>query len=294
MALALAAPTARAADYVIPAGTVIAAPVKIGTTTPGAPFASVVNRGGIAYAETTRTSTFALDVNSAALTEGILNAGTITVAQTLAKIGIHGGGTQPSATGETKAIVLYGTSLLSGTLENAGTVTASRVITAAPVIKTSSAVAISEYAEGLHVETYLAGGIVNASSGIIDVSNNVTATLTLSDRTPGMSPVTTIFATGIVSEATGVANGIANAGALAARARAAITEQVVTASAASLLASATARAVGIEMTRTGALAPPSASAPVANTGVIDVVASVIHSTDFAISTTLNVDPGRLI
>ena len=295
LALALAGPVARAGDYVIPSGNVVAAPVVVSTSTPGAPFGSVINQGGIVYADTTKKSTYALSVKTGAVTGGLSNSGTINVTQSLTKLGIDGGGTKPSVTGETKAIQLYGTSALSGGLVNSGTIKAARIINAAPVIKTTSNVGVGEYAEGIHVTSYLAGGIVNANSGVIDVSNDITSTFSPAKKLNSMTLITTLYATGVVVEGHAAANSITNAGELSVRARGNITEKLVASSSAWLLADATARAIGIQVSQLGAPMPPGVSgAAISNSGIIDVVASITHTTDFTVATTLNIPPSRLV
>ncbi|UDQ88269.1 autotransporter domain-containing protein [Xanthobacter autotrophicus] len=297
LALALAGPVANAGDYVIPSGTVVAAPVVVSTSTPGAPFGSVINQGGIVYSETAKNSSFALTVDAPALTNGITNAGTISVTQSLTKLSVAAGSTQPSTSAETKGILIYpapSPTPLSGSIENSGSIQASRIINAAPVIG-SGDVAVNEYAQGIHVATYFAGGIVNTNSGVLDISNDVTAVYSPVAGNSSMTLTTNVSAIGVLSVSSAAANSIDNAGTISVRARGAITEKLVTSSAAWLLAAATARAIGVQMSQLGASMPPGVSgATLANSGIIDVVASITHTTNFTVATTLNIPPARLI
>ncbi|WP_374251065.1 autotransporter domain-containing protein [Xanthobacter sp.] len=297
LALALAGPVARAGDYVIPSGTVVAAPVVVSTSTPGAPFGSVINQGGIVYSETAKNSSFALTVDAPSLTNGILNAGTISVTQSLTKLSVAAGSTQPSTSAETKGILIYpapSPTPLSGSIENSGSIQASRIINAAPVIGNGD-VAVNEYAQGIHVATYFAGGIVNTNSGVLDISNDVTAVYSPVAGNSSMTLTTNVSAIGVLSVSSAAANSIDNAGTISVRARGAITEKLVTSSAAWLLAAATARAIGVQMSQLGANMPPGVSgATLANSGIIDVVASITHTTNFTVATTLNIHPARLV
>lgn len=296
IAIALAAPRARADDFVIPLGTISASPVVVNTTTPGAPFGSVLNLGGIVVSETTRNSATALTIYRPAISGSIVNSGTVSIVQTLSKLDIHGGGTSVSASGETKGIVLYNSAPLTGGFQNSGSVLVSRNAYADVTVKTSGPVALSEYAYGVQLDSYVAGGIVNANTGVIDVSNDITATLTPSDHYSQLTPVTTVYAYGVIAYDTAAASGFDNAGSIVASARATITHNLTRSLSATVLAASTARAVGVVMSQSGAAMPSGVTGTsMTNSGVIDVISAVTQATNFSVvATSANAGLGRLI
>lgn len=296
LALALAAPVARAGDYIVPSGTVLTAPVSLNSATPGVPFSGVTVLGGIVYTETTKNSSVALEINRTALTDGagILNTGTVSVTQTITKLKLHPGGTSVDASGVTKGIVLYGTTPSSGSVQNSGTVLAHRVVTDQPVIKTSSAVAISEYAYGVQLDSYFAGGVTNTNTGVIDVANTANVTITQSDKVTQLDIVTGMSAYGFAGYETGAANSFDNAGTIKVRASAAISQSFAQTGTGTLLASATASAVGVIMSQSGMATPVGAAGVLKNSGIIDVAASITAATQFSVTTTAAKATGLMI
>ncbi|MFG1239350.1 autotransporter outer membrane beta-barrel domain-containing protein [Xanthobacter autotrophicus DSM 597] len=286
LALALAGPVARAGDYLVPSGTVLTAPVSLDSASPGAPFSGVSVLGGIVYTETTKNSAAALEINRSALTDGagIVNTGTVSVTQTITKLKIHSGGTAVGASGTTKGIVLYGSAPSTGSVLNSGTVLSHRIVTDQPVIKTSGNVGISEYAYGVQLDSYFAGGVTNASSGVIDVANTANVAISASDKITGLDIVTGIFAHGYATYGTGAANSFDNAGTIKVRAAAAISESFAQTSTGTLQASATATAIGVRMSQSGLATPAGATGTLTNSGIIDVAASITAATQFSVST----------
>ncbi|QRG05500.1 hypothetical protein EZH22_20830 [Xanthobacter dioxanivorans] len=296
IAIALAASGARAEDFIIPSGTVFTTPVVVDMNTAGAPFGSVLNLGGIVITENTRNSAEALTIYRTAISGSIVNSGTVNIAQTLSKLDIHGGGTSVSASGETKGIVLYNSAPLNGGFQNSGSVTVSRNAVADVVVKTSGTVALSEYAYGVQLDSYMAGGIVNTNTGVIDVSNDITAALTPSDHYSQLNPVTTVYAYGVIAYDTAAASGFDNAGSISASARGTITHNLARSSSATLLAASTARAVGVVMSQSGAAMPSGVTGTsMTNSGIIDVVGAMTQATNFSVvATSANAGLGRLI
>lgn len=296
LALALAAPVARAGDYIVPSGTVLTAPVSLGSATPGAPFSGVSVLGGIVYTETTKNSSAALEINRTALTDGagILNTGTVSVTQTITKLKIHSGGTSVDASGTTKGIVLYGTAPSTGGVQNSGSVLAHRIVTDQPVIKTSSAVAISEYAYGVQLDSYFAGGITNTNTGVIDVANTANVAITQSDKVTDLEIVTGMSAYGYAGYGTGAASSFDNAGTIKVGASAAISQSFVQTGTGTLLASATANAIGVMMSQSGMATPAGATGKITNSGIIDVAASITAATQFSVTTTAAKATGLMI
>ncbi|MFG1272048.1 autotransporter domain-containing protein [Xanthobacter flavus] len=296
LALALAGPVAHAGDYVIPSGTVLTTPVSIGGATPGAPFSGVINQGGIIYTETTKNSSAALEISRTGLTDSasIVNSGTVSLTQVITKLKLHAGGTSVAASGETKGIVLYGTAPSSGSVQNSGTVLAHRIVADQPVIKTSGAVGISEYAYGVQLDSYFAGGVANANTGVIDVANTATIAITQSDKYTQLNIVTGISAYGYTGYGTGAANSFDNAGTIKVRASAALSQTFAQTRTGTLLASATANAIGLMMTQSGMATPAGATGTITNSGIIDIAASITAATQYSVTTTAAKATGLMI